>query len=92
MAAGDVISDLFTTDGASFQPGAGVEIIITGIAGFSTNTTTVLGQQFDGTDIAHFTNGSNTGVRVAFGITNTNYLRMVATGPVDSGYTGIQIA
>ena len=97
MAVGDVISGIFTAvlTWSNFQPSSGVEIILTAISG---NGTIYFGL-YNGTNdsysysdsslssAAGMLYGNNKNIKI--GITNTNYLRIYASGTVPS-YTGIQ--
>ena len=94
MAVGDVIADngLGGASFVTFQPAAGVEIIITAFLG---NGATIMVGVTDGiaarsvTGVGLDGTYANVAVNCKIGITNTHYLSMYATS--ESGYSGIQI-
>jgi len=87
MAIKDVVSDILITSQQVFQPGSGVEVMIT----FLQSTTEEWGH-YDGTSTqtigGKLISDSSQG-RMALPIDNTNYIRMGGTG--NHSYGGIQI-
>ena len=94
MTVGDVVSGLgAVTSTLTFQPAAGVEILITQLIGYAnwcylTNGTTpgYIGFLQPGTG----SNDPQDKISKLF-INNTNYLNFDATTQLSNGYTGIQI-
>jgi hypothetical protein len=97
MAVGDIINDVYPTAGwNTFQPAAGVEVIITSTHGNGLNYTRLTnGTQhaqvivsYDGTPYPAWC------MNMKVGVTNTNYIETL-TGYVaanhTTGFTGIQI-
>jgi len=93
MAAGDVVNG-YLASSASFQPAAGVEILIT--SWFANGATAMqIGLTGGGTAYNYVGGTTGTGagaimMNIKFFITNTRFLLNVPSG-VDAGYTGIQI-
>ena len=93
MAAGDIVNGIFTTTATNhtFQPAAGVEVMITFVAGSGLPTRGGLSNGVNTTqmifsDNADFSEGGN----VKIGINNTNFL--VVYGETGApGYSGIKI-
>ncbi len=91
MAVGDVISGQIVGAG-TFQPAAGVEIMITSCLVQPRNSDDI--RMTDGANQAIFSNQANTAnshMNMKFLITNSLYLYLNAGAGVYSGYTGIQI-
>tara|TARA_R110000744_G_scaffold248272_1_gene364671 strand:+ start:608 stop:898 length:291 start_codon:yes stop_codon:yes gene_type:complete len=95
MAIGDIINDQEAPSGGltwyTFQPAAGVDIVITSVSGQGTDCRGGLSDGVNQSDAklydqAEFASGQNT----KFGINNTNYLIFYdnAGGP---SFSGIQI-
>ena len=91
MAAGDVVNGISTTSSAlTFQPAAGVEVIITCLALYNQwlrindGTSSAIVLNF-GTNTAA---GASMNIKVA--INNTNYIALDGVTGNSCGYTGIQ--
>lgn len=98
MAVGDIINDVHTVGTTlSFQPAAGVEIMITSYGGWSNGYVglyngTSIGRMSGGMEVNSAGGGGATGANIKIGITNTNYLYIANMGGGWSGsYSGIQI-
>jgi len=93
MAVGDVVSDVGTSN-MTFQPAAGVEIMLTWADGYATVSSFNL---TDGTNNSRQQQPLS-GTSASFPtfcskifLTNAHYLRMTGTGAFNWGYWGIQI-
>ena len=93
LAVGDLLSGIFTTVGSnvSFQPAAGVEIIILSLHGDSTCRAGLTNGVTISDSIASNSSTFGQGFNTKIGINNTNYLNMYTNGPTPPSYSGIQI-
>lgn len=78
MAVDDVISDTeahAATTATTFQPAAGVEVVLTAFGSEVPSTADQMVLQFDGTRKAIILkiDGENEGMNVKMGVTNTNF-------------------
>ena len=93
MVAGDIINEVGAVGAAlSFQPAAGVEVVITFVSAynswimFSDGVSTALSYNMSTTLP---TTGNQ--INMKMGITNTHYISMAASGGQSLAYSGIQI-
>ena len=89
MAVGDVVSGVSTTD-ITYQPAAGVEVLITSFGGAADSAHYC--NLYNGTTAARqdkYVTATNRGGAVKVFLNNTNYLQIVGTAD-NRGYTGIQ--
>jgi len=94
MAVGDVVNDLadvLTTARLTFQPAAGVEVVITSACD-SNPADDQLVELFDGTLAARFDQLNDTFLSVKIFINNAHHLSLLNSnaGTRQMGYTGIQ--
>lgn len=94
MAVDDTVSALSSVNTVlTYQPAAGVEVVVTSVA---INDSTATARLYDGTNTGFF-RGNTTGITYPYSnmklfITNTLYLYIDATGAATYGaFTGIQI-
>lgn len=93
MAVGDVVSDVGNSN-MTFQPAAGVEVMLTWADGIATTSAFMLTDGVNNSrDLQNITGASATNPNFTpkIFLTNAHYLRILGTGAFAWGYWGVQI-